>query len=175
MSHDGRYFQVDNARIYSLPDEPPPIVVSAFGKEAATLAADVADGFVTVAPDDNLLGAYRDQGGRGPAVGALKMCWDRDESRARRTAHELWATELLPGQLNQELPLPRHFESAIELVSEEMVAQRISCGPDPERHADAIRQYLEAGFDEVYVNQIGEDWDGFLDFFQRELRPRLRQ
>ncbi len=46
-----------------------------------------------------------------------------------------------------------------------MVAYRIPCGPDPERHLQAINQYLEAGFDEVYVNQIGPDQDGFLEFY----------
>ena len=69
--------------------------------------------------------------------------------------------------------MPAHFEEAASIVTPAMVAEKVSCGPDPERHVQAIRSYLDAGFDQVYVNQIGTDWEGFLDFYQRELRPRL--
>lgn len=70
--------------------------------------------------------------------------------------------------------MPAHFEEAATLVTEEMVAEKISYGPDRERHVEAIKKYLDAGFDEVYVNQIGPDWPGFLDYYERELGPRLR-
>ncbi len=69
--------------------------------------------------------------------------------------------------------MPAHFEEAASLVTEDMVKEKIPCGPDPERHVRAITEFLEAGFDEVYVNQIGPDWPGFLDFYARELAPRL--
>jgi hypothetical protein len=59
------------------------------------------------------------------------------------------------------------------LVTEDMIAEKIPCGPDPQRHADVIRKYIDAGYDEIYVNQIGPDQRSFFDFFQRELRPRL--
>jgi hypothetical protein len=68
---------------------------------------------------------------------------------------------------------PSHFESAAEIVTEEMVADAVACGPDPERHIKAISAYLDAGFDEVYVNQIGPDQEGFFEFYAREIRPRL--
>lgn len=173
VNHHGEFYTVENARIYSLPDSPPPIAVSAFGPHAADLAARVADGFITVSPDGELLGRYREKGGRGPSIAAVKVCWDPDERRARRLAHELWPTEGLSGQLSQELPLPSHFAAAAEHVTEEMVADALACGPDPERHVKAIAAYLDAGFDEVYVNQIGPDQEGFFDFYARELRPRL--
>jgi hypothetical protein len=98
------------------------------------------------------------------------VCWAGDETAARKQAHALWPTECLPGQLNQELSMPAHFEEASNLVTEEMVAEEIACGPDPERHVAA---YLESGFDEVYVNQIGPDQEGFLRFYEEELRRRL--
>jgi hypothetical protein len=69
--------------------------------------------------------------------------------------------------------MPSHFEQVASLVTEEMVAEQIPCGPDPERHAKAISEYLDAGFDEVYINQIGSDIEGFLGFYQRELADRL--
>lgn len=171
--HEGRFYTVDNARIYSLPDAPPPIPISAFGPASATLAAELGDGLITVQPDRDMVASYRKQGGKGPVIGAVKLCWNQDEEAAVKTAHQLWPTECLPGQQMQELPMPTHFEEAASIVTEDMVREKIPCGPDPERHLQAIDKFLEAGFDEVYLNQIGTDWPGFLDFYVRELAPRL--
>jgi G6PDH family F420-dependent oxidoreductase len=173
VNHNGEFYTVKNARLYSVPESPPPIAVSAFGPVAAEVAAQVGDGFITVAPDGDLLAKYREQGGRAPGIAAVKVCWDQDEKRARKLAHALWPTECLSGQLSQELPMPAHFEAAADIVTEEMVGDTLACGPDPEKHVKAISAYLEAGFDQVYVNQIGPDQEGFFDFYVRELRPRL--
>jgi G6PDH family F420-dependent oxidoreductase len=172
-SHDGRFYQVENARIYSLPDEPPPVLMSALGQKSVSLAARVADGLISTKPDRESLERYAAEGGKGPRQGGLKVCWGRDEQAARKTAFELWPNNLLPGQLSQELALPSHFDQATQLVTEDEVAELIPCGPDPERHLASIRQYLDAGFDEVYVSQIGDDQAGFFDFWRRELAPRL--
>jgi G6PDH family F420-dependent oxidoreductase len=172
-SHDGRFYQVENARIYSLPDEPPPVLMSALGQKSVSLAARVADGLISTQPDRESLARYAAEGGKGPRQGGLKVCWGRDEQAARKTAFELWPNNLLPGQLAQELALPSHFDQATQLVTEDEVAELIPCGPDPERHLASIRQYLDAGFDEVYVSQIGDDQAGFFDFWRRELAPRL--
>jgi G6PDH family F420-dependent oxidoreductase len=173
VTHHGEFYTVDNARLYSVPESPPPLAVSAFGPLAAEVAARIGDGFITVAPDSELLGEYRHHGGQGPGIAAVKVCWDQDEDRARKLAHELWPTECLSGQLSQELPMPAHFEAAAEIVTEEMVGDTLACGPDPEKHVKAISAFLDAGFDQVYVNQIGPDQEGFFDFYVRELRPRL--
>jgi G6PDH family F420-dependent oxidoreductase len=173
VTHYGRFYTVENARLYTLPDSPPPIAVSAFGPEAAEVAAKIGDAFVTVKPGGDLLDQYRQHGGSGEAIAALKVCWDRDEARARKLAHQLWPTEAVEGQLSQELPLPSHFEAAAANVTEEMVADAVPCGPDPERHVAAITRFAEAGFDKIYVNQIGPEQEGFFDFYEKELRPRL--
>jgi G6PDH family F420-dependent oxidoreductase len=173
VSHHGPYYTVENARLYSCPDDPPPVLVSGFGPKSVSLAARIGDGYVTTAPEEQAVRDYRDQGGRGPAVATVKVCWGGDESAARKLAFELWKTTSVPGELNQELPMPAHFEQAAQNVTEDMVASKITCGPDPERHTQAIAQYLESGFDEVYVTQIGEDQRGYLDFYFREVQPRL--
>jgi G6PDH family F420-dependent oxidoreductase len=173
VTHRGPHFTVENARIYSCPDSPPPVLVSGFGPKSTALAARIGDGYVTTAPDKDALADYRKQGGKGPAVAVAKVCWASDESAARKLAWETWKTTLVPGELNQELPMPAHFEQATQHVTEDMVAEKIPCGPDPQRHAQLIGSYFDAGFDEVYVSQIGDDQSGFLDFFFREVRPRL--
>ena len=173
VSHHGAHYTVENARLYSCPDEPPPVLVSGFGPKSLSLAARIGDGFVTTSPEADAVRSYREQGGQGPTVATVKVCWGQDESAARKLAFELWKTTSVPGELNQELPMPAHFEQAAQNVTEDMVASKITCGPDPERHLQAVTQFLEAGFDEVYVTQVGEDQGGYLDFYVREVRPRL--
>jgi G6PDH family F420-dependent oxidoreductase len=173
VSHRGRHYEVEHARIYSRPAEPPPIYVSGFGPKAIALAGRIADGYVNTSPDADMLAAYREAGGRGPAQAGTKVCWAESEAEARRTAHRIWPNEVLPGELAQVLPTPEHFEQASSLVTEDMVAEAVACGPDPERHAAAIQEYLDAGYDEVYVQQIGADQGGFLRFYEREILPRF--
>jgi G6PDH family F420-dependent oxidoreductase len=172
-SHDGRYYRVENARLYSVPADPPPVLVSALGRKSVSLAARIGDGLISTQPDQESLQQYVAEGGRGPKQGGLKVCWARDERSARKTAFELWPNTLIPGQLSQELALPSHFDQASQLVTEDELAEVIACGPDPEPHLASIRQYLDAGFEEVYVSQIGGDQAGFFDFYRRELAPRL--
>ncbi|HUI04882.1 MAG TPA: TIGR03557 family F420-dependent LLM class oxidoreductase [Acidimicrobiales bacterium] len=173
VTHRGQHFTVENARIYSRPDVPPPVYVSGFGPKATRLAAEIGDGYVNVAPEPDLIDLYRESGGKGPAVGLIKVCWAADESSARKLAHDVWPVTAVKAELNQELPMPAHFEQASEGVTEDAVAELVPCGPDPEVHARAIAEYLEAGYDRVFVSQIGEDQGGFLRFFFDEVRPRL--
>jgi G6PDH family F420-dependent oxidoreductase len=173
VSYDGRHYVVDRARLYSLPAEPPKVHASAFGPTAATSVAAYADGYINVAPDAELLKTYRDGGGRGVAQGGMKVCWGPDESACVKTVHRLWPNEALSGELAQVLPVPAHYEAACELVTEDHVAAAVPCGPDPERHVAKIKAYLDAGYDEVYVNQIGDDQEGFLAFMKDEVLPRL--
>lgn len=176
VSHHGEFYTVDTARLYTLPEEPPPIHMSAFGPKATALAARVADGLIQVAPAPETIDRFRRGGGAGkPVQGGLKVCWAPSKQDAVRTAHERWPNEALSGEAPQVLPSPRHFAQLTQgLVTPEMVAEEVTCGPDPERHVAAIEAYLDAGADEVYVCQVGDDQDGFFGFYSQEVLPRLR-
>ena len=171
--HDGVHYHLENAHLFSLPDEPPPIHVSGFGPKAVSLAARVGDGYMTVGPGRELLEQYRAEGGQGTAHTGLKVCWAADRDDAIDTAYRLWPNEALPGELAQILPTVSHFEQATELVTRDMIAQSTLCGPDPETHVAAIQEHVDAGFDEVYVSQIGPDQEGFFAFYEREVLPRF--
>jgi G6PDH family F420-dependent oxidoreductase len=173
VSFDGRHYVVDRARLYSLPSAPPKVYASAFGPTAAQSVAGWADGYINVAPDPDLRLEYEHAGGQGPAQGGMKVCWGPDEAECVRTVHRLWPNEALGGELAQVLPMPAHYEAACAPVTEEMVAAAVPCGPDPEKHVAKIKAFLDAGYDEVYVNQIGDDQEGFLAFMKDEVLPRL--
>jgi G6PDH family F420-dependent oxidoreductase len=175
QDHRGRHYRIEHCRVYDLPPEPPEIIVSGFGPKAVDLAARVGDGYCTVGPDAESVERFRSQAQRGKLVqGGLKVCWDEDESRARQTVHRLWPNEALPGELAQILPTPEHFEQASQLVTEEMVAKDTPCGPDVDRHVEAIEEYRRAGFDELYVNQIGPDQKAFFEAYREHVLPRVR-
>jgi G6PDH family F420-dependent oxidoreductase len=174
INHVGQHYTVENARLYSLPGQPPPIFMSGFGEKAVKLAARIADGYMCVQPSADLVRKFRDSGGGDkPVQGGLKVCWGPDEAAARKTMHRLWATDEIPGESVQLLPLPRHFRQLAELISEDMISA--PCGPDPQAHAAALRAYPAAGFDEVYVSQVGPDVDGFFEFYAGQVLPRLRE
>ncbi|MET7568252.1 LLM class F420-dependent oxidoreductase [Streptomyces sp. NPDC005492] len=174
ISHRGKHYTVENARLYTVPEEPVPIDVSAFGPHAAEVAGRIGDGFITMAPDTSAIERFRRSGGGTKPVSAgLKVCWGTDKDEAVRTAHRLWANEQLPGELAQLLPTPRHFEQASELVGPDRVEANVTCGDDPDAHVKAVQQYVDAGFDTVYVNQIGPDQQGFFDFYRSKVLPRL--
>nr|WP_221474220.1 LLM class F420-dependent oxidoreductase [Planomonospora venezuelensis] len=175
VTHRGEHYDVDTARIYTLPDEPPPIYMSGFGEKSVELAGRIADGYMTTGPSAEMVAKFRTSGGAGKTVqGGLKVCYAEDEGTARKTVHRLWPTQGVQGEAAQLLPLPRHFEQLAQMVTEEEASKGSPCGPDSEVHVEAIKQYLDAGFDEVYISQIGEEQDAFFDFYAKEVLPRLR-
>ena len=172
--HRGLHYTVQNARLYTLPEQPIPVMVAAAGPSSAQLAGRIGDGFVGTSPERDVIEAFERSGGAGkPRYGQMTVCWADDEASARKTAHEVWPTGALPGELSQELPTPAHFEQAAQLVTEDAVAEEVVCGPDPEQHAAKVQEYVDAGYDHVYVHQVGPDQEGFIRFYQREILPRF--
>jgi G6PDH family F420-dependent oxidoreductase len=173
FSHRGEHYVVENARIYTLPAEPPRIMIAASGPESGTVAGEEGDGLVVVAPQKEVVEAYRSAGGDGPIYGQVTVCWASDEEKAKETVHRVWPNAGIPGDLSQELPLPMHFEQAARNVTPEALAEAMPVGPDPERYVASIREMIDSGADHVYVHQVGPDQAGFIDFWQRELQPEL--
>jgi G6PDH family F420-dependent oxidoreductase len=175
VSFHGKHYEVQEARIYTRPERPVPIYVSGFGPQGAELAGRIGDGYALAMPDADLVKAFRESGGGDkPVQAGTKVSWDKDPDAALKVAHRLWANEALPGQTAQILPRPKDFAALMSLVPADKVAENVACGPDPEKHAAQVRKHLDAGIDEVYVQQIGPDMDGFFATWEREVLPALR-
>jgi G6PDH family F420-dependent oxidoreductase len=172
-SFEGKHYRVEDARIYTLPSGPIEVVVAASGPEAAELAGRVGDGLVSTTPDAELVDAFLEAGGTGPLYGQLTVCWADTEEEARRIALEWWPNAGLEGPLSQELPLPAHFEEAAAMVTEEDIAEAVVCGPDAELHLEEIARFVDAGFDRVYVHQVGPDQEGFFEHYARDVLPAV--
>jgi coenzyme F420-dependent glucose-6-phosphate dehydrogenase len=174
-SFEGAFYTVENARIYTLPDELPPIYVAAAGPETAGLAGLIGDGLISTVPKANLVQAFDEMGSSRdrPHYGQLTVCVAEDEAEARKIAHKYWPNAGLKGELSAELPLPAHFEQAVQLVTEAAVAEEVLCGANRDRHLAKIHEYVEAGFDHIYVHQIGPDQETFFRFYEREIIPNM--
>jgi coenzyme F420-dependent glucose-6-phosphate dehydrogenase len=172
QSHHGTYYTVENARIYTLPEEPIPVMVAAAGPQAAELAGRIGDGLISTSPDQKVVQAFEKAGGKGPRYGQITVCWSEDDKAALKTAHKIWPNAGIPGELGQELPTPTHFEQAAQLVTPETIAESVVVGPDASKYLTKIDEYVQAGFDHVYIHQIGPDQTGFIRFAEREILPQ---
>jgi G6PDH family F420-dependent oxidoreductase len=177
-SFSGEYFTVENARIYTLPEEPPPIVVAASGPKSAALAGRIGDGLISAAPDASVVEGFAAEDDRGapdrPRYLQVNVCYDEDETAARRMAREICGNVALQGELGNQLPMPAHYEQAIQGLTEDDVAQVILSSRDPEAHVAKIREGQAAGYDHMHVYQVGPNQDAFFRFYEREVLPRLR-
>lgn len=173
-NHRGFHYLVEDATIFDLPETLPPIVVSAFGPQAAELAAEKGDGLWITGVDSEIIDHWRGAGGEGPVWSQLSMCWGPDRDKALEIAHRVWPNSALPGQLAQDLRTVLHFEQAAQMVTAEDIEESFPLGPDAGPILESIREAEAAGVDHVYLHQIGDPMDGFLDFWKSELEPEVR-
>ena len=172
----GDHLQTENARLWDLPPEPPPIGVAASGPASCELAGRYGDALIAVQPEAELGKRFDEAGGTGkPRIGQAALSYDPDPAIARRRAVEQFRWFTGGWDVMAELPAPDHFAAASKSVGEDDVATQVPCGDDVQAHVDAVRAYVDAGFTHVALVQVGGDvQDQFLDWAEHELLPALR-
>jgi G6PDH family F420-dependent oxidoreductase len=174
VTRRGKHYEVDTARIYTLPAEPPPIYMSAFGPKALEVAGRIADGFICTQDDADMVSAYKAKSGGKPAQGGYKVAWAETADEGVDHAHRLWANAGLPGELAQVLPSPQHFEQASQLVTRASTADSIVAGSRIEEHVEQLQAFVDAGYDEVYVANMGPHHRAMIEAYGREVLPAVR-
>ena len=174
QSYDGIYFELDDARVWDLPDQLPVIAVAAGGSSAATIAAELGDGLFATEPKSSLVEAYEQAGGEGPKYAEVPMAWAADDETAVKAVLETSRWAVTGWKVMSELPNPVNFEAASATVRPEDVTEQFAVGPDVERYVQHVQQYVDAGFDHIVLQNAGPDPEGFVDFFTRQLADRLR-
>jgi G6PDH family F420-dependent oxidoreductase len=151
-------------------------MIAAAGGRAAELAGEIGDGLISTMASDSLVRKFRvsDGASEKPRYGQMTVCWAKTEGEAKKIAKEWWPVAAISGQLMSQLATPAEFEAVAQLVNEDAVAAKIVCGPDAERHLEEIESYRKAGFDHVYIHQVGPDQNGFFDFYQRDILPKYK-
>ena len=176
VTHRGRHFDVQSAKLWDLPDTPPPIGIAVSGKQSCDLAGRLADLMIAVEPEASLGEMFDAAGGAGkPRVGQVPVCWGEDRDTAKTRAHELFRWFGGGWKVNAELPGPEGFAGASQFVTPDDVAEQIPCGHDVEEFVDRIRPFVDAGFTHVALVQIGaESQAEFIDWGAATLLPALR-
>lgn len=176
VNYRGNYFDVETAKLWDLPDRRVPIGVAVSGSDSCELAGEKADVMVAVEPKQELVQMFESAGGSGkPRVGQTAICYDSDRDAAVKRAHEQFRWFGLGWKVNADLPNPDSFDSATQFVTPEQVAEAIPCGPDVEEHVEGIKPFIDAGFTEVALVQIGaQSQDQFIEWAEAELLPALR-
>jgi G6PDH family F420-dependent oxidoreductase len=177
VEHFGTHFSIDNARLYSLPEEPPPILIAAAGAAGAELAGRIGDGLIAVEAARELVRTFEKAGGaERPRHGELAVCVAEDRDEAVRVAHAQWAAPAaIPPRLLAKLRVAADFQAVADLVTEEEVAEKVVCGADVDEHVSKIEEYAAAGFDHVFVHQVGADQETFFRLYEQEVLPRVRR
>jgi G6PDH family F420-dependent oxidoreductase len=173
-SYEGRYLQLEDARVFDLPEELPVIAVAASGPASAGIAADLGDGLFAVEPDGGLVSTWQRLGGSGPAYAEIPLAWAPDEDTAAQAVLEKNRFALTGWKVMAELPNPVNFAAATTSVTAEQVKAQFACGPDVTRHLEVAQQFVNAGFDHLVTLNAGPDPDGFMDFFAHQLAKPLR-
>lgn len=173
QSYEGRFLQLQDARIFDLPDVLPAIAVATSGPASIAVAAELGDGMFAVEPDADLVKGFREKGGSGPLYGEVPLAFAETEEKALEALMEKERWSVSGWKVMSELPNPVNFDAAAATVREEDLREAVACGPDPAVHLGAIRSFSDAGFDHVVLHNGGPDPDAFMDFFAEKLRPEL--
>jgi coenzyme F420-dependent glucose-6-phosphate dehydrogenase len=174
QTHRGKHYNVENLRIFDLPDEPIDIAVAAMQPQAAELAGRIGDALVNVAPKKEIVEKFEDGGGKEkPKYGQLTVCYAKSKDDAKKTAFEKWPNALVEGSASQELPLPSDFEQLVEDRDADELDGTLPLGPDVDEYIEQIREYQQAGYTHLCIHQVGPDQDGFLEFAKSELLPKV--
>ncbi len=172
---NGEFYTVEDARIYSLPATLPKIMVAASGPFSTILAAQVGDGFITTSPNRELVQTFEETAGtEKPKYGQITVCVAKNETDALKTAMKWWPNSAIPGQFSQEARIPAYFEQAAKLVTPDHIKKNYVLGADPKKHLEEIKKYADAGFDHIYIHQIGPDQEAFFTLYEKEILPQIK-
>ncbi|MFC8681308.1 LLM class F420-dependent oxidoreductase [Microbacterium ureisolvens] len=183
LTYVGEHFRVDSARIWDVPDAPVEIGVAVSGPESIGAFAPLADHMIAVEPQAELVQQWNEVYGAESGLGAgdsrkigqIPVSWDPDEETAIQRAHDQFRWFGGGWPVNADLTTPAGFEAASKFVRPEDVASSIPCGPDLDAIAESVRPYLDAGFTDVAIVQIGDEaQDRFLAEAAEPLLERLR-
>jgi G6PDH family F420-dependent oxidoreductase len=175
QDYDGIYYHLENAQIYTLPDELPPIYMAADGPIAADAAADNADGIIVSGGKKEILDFFMRNGGKGkPSYTEISSSWAETDEKAVDLVYKYWPIVAIKGNISWEIPTQTHFEGLAENVKKEDVPTSIPCSSDPQIHIDSIKKAEESGFGKICVQQIGDNQHECIDFYREEVLPEFK-
>jgi coenzyme F420-dependent glucose-6-phosphate dehydrogenase len=171
---DGGRWRVDGFQLFDLPASPPSIRVAASGAKTAKLAGELGDGLIAVKPDPKLVDTFHGAGGDGPTIGQVHVSLAGTIDEAREVAWRWWPNGAIAGSVLSQLARPSQFEAAARDLRREAIEQTVVCATDAEMVVHAIDKFVAAGFDTIYLHQIGPDQERLADLARSDLLPHFQ-
>ena len=175
QDYHGAYYTVDNAQIFELPQDLPPIRISAQGPMAAEVAGEIGDALIHFdQKPEEVIEMFRTSGGEGKScMVETTVCYGRSVDEAKRTAYEWFPMAANKGELNWVVPTPAHFEQMQQMVTPEDVAKNVLCGPDPQKIIEKVGKLVDMGYDSVLLHQVGPDQERFINLAHDIILPEF--
>ncbi len=183
IKHRGEHFTMETTRLWTMPDEAPPVLVATAGPVNARRTGRLADGIITVgAPLEKIEGLFAKfaQGAREagkdpdtmPKVLQLHLSWAETDEQAMSNAIEQWPNggmKFAKGDIRS----PHDFAAMAALVRPEDFEGRMLISADPDAHRAHIQRYVDLGFDRVYLHNVGRNQAKWIEVFGRDVLPKL--
>jgi probable non-F420 flavinoid oxidoreductase len=178
VSHDG-LVTVDRARLWTLPERPPPLLATAVSVETAGWAGGWADGLITIQQPrehlERMLEAFREGGGVGkPVTVQVHLSWAPTDAEALAIAVDQWRANVLGPPLSWDLATVEEFDAAARYVRPEDLHGPVLISSDLGRHRAWIEELAALGFDAIYLHHVGREQRGFIEAFGEHVLPGLR-
>jgi coenzyme F420-dependent glucose-6-phosphate dehydrogenase len=177
VTHHG-HIRLEEARVWSLPDDPPLVVGPALTEETAEFVGSWADAFITVAaPTEKLeamIAAFRRGGGeRKPMFLQSHVSFAQTDEEAHANAFDQWRTAVLPAAVGEHLRTPRDFDGAASFVRPADMDRFVRISSDPGQHRQWLHDDIALGFDRVYVHNVGRNQEAFIDAYGTQVLPGI--
>ena len=185
VKHQGRFFTMETARLWTMPEQAPPVLVATAGPINAKRTGKHADGIITVgAPLEKIDGLFAKfaEGAREagkdpdtmPKVLQLHMSWAATDEEAVQNAVTEWPNGGMKFP-KADIRSPHDFAAMAALVRPEDFEGRMIMSSDPDVHRAYIQRFVDLGFDRVYLHNVGRNQAEWIDVFGREVLPKLRR
>jgi coenzyme F420-dependent glucose-6-phosphate dehydrogenase len=183
VKHEGKFFKLESTRLWTMPDEPPPIYIATAGPITAKKTGQFAEGLITVGAPESKLEMIRSkteegcrEAGKDPAdfrfILQLHLSWAPTDEEALANAMTEWPNGGMKFP-KQDIRSPLDFEQMAKIVRPEDFEGRMLISADPEKHRAEIQKFLDLGFDQVYLHNVGRNQAEWLEVFGRDVLPKL--
>jgi coenzyme F420-dependent glucose-6-phosphate dehydrogenase len=183
VKHDGRFYKLESTRLWTMPDQPPPIYIATAGPVTAKRTGQLAEGIITVgAPEQKIEMIFEKcregclEVGKDPNtfryILQLHLSWAPTDDEALKNAMVEWPNGGMKFP-KQDIRNPGDFEQMAKLVRPEDFEGRMLISSDLEKHRAEIQKFLDLGFDQVYLHNVGRNQEEWVEAFGREVLPKL--
>jgi len=184
VKYNGKHIKLESAKLYTRPETPPPVYVATSGPIQAERTGRTCDGIITVGAAADKIRMLLDRFEKGareagkdpasmPRILQLHVSWASSQEEAEQNALHEWPNGGMPFP-KSDIRNPEDFEAMAKYVRIENFKNRVLMSPDLDEHRERLQHFIDLGFDEIYVHNVGRNQEAFINAYGREVAPKLK-